>query len=173
MKILVFSDIHGLPSGADAALKIYLGEKPDKTVLCGDVYDGGYRSDKMYTAEKLSRISPLYVAKGNNDYSGDEAFSPFFYTDNVILRAFNRTLFFTHGHVYNSLRLPPVLGEGDALIYGHTHTGGLFRVRGIYAANVGSLSLPRSGVKNYLTIENDGFRLKNLDGETISALPFD
>ena len=92
--------------------------------------------------------------------------------DYAIMYHFGRSLFFTHGHVYNKYRVPPVLHENDVLIYGHTHCALLQRFNGLYIANVGSVSRPRDGEPSYLTLEDNGIILKRLNGEPISELPW-
>ncbi|MCM1042739.1 MAG: YfcE family phosphodiesterase [Corallococcus sp.] len=172
MKIAVFSDLHGSVKGAEEVKAAVKRECPQKVVICGDVY-GCSIENKAYIGELLSLMVPApYMIQGNNDYSGDEKYSGLPYTDNLMTYHFDRTLFFNHGHSYNAGRIPPLLKEGDALIYGHTHIGFLRKQNGIFVVNVGSVSRPRGGVCNYLVIDDNGFTLKTMDGEALQNLPF-
>ncbi|MCM1195059.1 MAG: YfcE family phosphodiesterase [Firmicutes bacterium] len=173
MKIAVFSDIHGSPSGMDVILKIVDTERPDKTVICGDLF-GGFVSLSSEVADKIRQInSTLYLVRGNNDRDGDIALLPCGMDDYAVMYHFGRTLFFTHGDVYNKYRIPPLLREGDVLVYGHTHMSLLQRFNGLYIANVGSVSRPRDDEPSYMVIEETGIVLKKLNGEIINSLSFD
>lgn len=166
MKICVFSDIHG---SVEATRKmVELAKGSDITVLCGDIYRGyGQCSENLEIARLLSQLPDLRVAKGNNDYSGDEQFSPFVYSDYVVLRRFNKTLFFTHGHRYNAFRFPPILNEGDVICHGHTHRRACMVVNGLIVLNVGSVASPRDGVASYMEMDDDGFYFKDMNGNLL------
>lgn len=166
MKICVFSDIHG---SVEATKKMVGRAKGcDTTVLCGDIYRRyGQTEENIEIARLLSQLPDLRVAQGNNDYSGDEQFSPFVYSDYVLLRRFNKTLFFTHGHRYNAFRFPPILNEGDVICHGHTHRRGCMVANGLIVLNVGSVSSPRDGVASYIEMDDDGFYFKDMDGKLL------
>ena len=168
MKILVFADFHGNVNSLQQAIEISKREQPDKTVVCGDLF--GW-SKPQETAELVSKLNGvLYLVKGNNDYSTAQSFLSEQMEDSAIMYHFGRTLFFTHGDRYNSMRIPPMLKEGDVLVHGHTHVGRLQIYRGLYIANVGSLSRPRDGTPNYITIDEQGITLKLANGETLQQL---
>ena len=168
MKILVFADFHGSVSGLEQAAEIAKRESPDKTVVCGDLF--GWSNPKE-TAELVAKLcGVLYLVKGNNDYSTAQSFLPCEMEENAVMYHFGRTLFFTHGDRYNSMRIPPLLKEGDVLVHGHTHVGRLELYNGLYVANVGSLARPRNGLPSYLTIDEQGITLKLMNGETLQQL---
>ena len=168
MKILVFSDFHGSVSGLQQAIEISKRERPDKTVLCGDLF--GWNSPQ-HVAELVSKLDGvLYLIKGNNDYSTAQSFLPCEMEDSAVMYHFGRTLFFTHGDRYNGARIPPLLHEGDVLVHGHTHVGQLHLYKGLYIANVGSLARPRDGTPSYMTIDEQGITLKLANGESINQL---
>ena len=172
MKILVFADIHGSVSAMETVVDICKREFPNKVVICGDLF-GGWVQQPADVARLTGKInSVLYLVRGNNDRDHDIALLPYGMEDNAVMYHFDRTLFFTHGDVYNKYRIPPVLKEGDALIYGHTHTSLLQHFNGLHILNVGSVARPRDDLPSYLVLDNNGATLKQLNGEIISALPW-
>lgn len=173
MKILVFSDFHGNLSAYETAMNIVKSEKPNAVALCGDLF-GGFSSDSSKVAQAVQLFdAPLYAVRGNNDRRYDEALLPFPLQDYEVTYKFNRTILFTHGHRYNSWKLPPILGQGDALVYGHTHVSSLRKLpNGIFALNVGSIALPRDGAPSYLVLDDDGATSKMTDGNGIYFLPW-
>lgn len=172
MKIAVFADIHGSVSAMETVVDICNRECPDKVVICGDLF-GGWVQQPAEIARLTGKInSVLYLVRGNNDRPHDIALLPCGMDDYAVMYHFNRTLFFTHGDVYNKYRIPPVLKEDDALIYGHTHMSLLQHYNGLYVLNVGSIARPRDGTPCYLVLEESGATLKQLNGETTYTLPW-
>ena len=172
MKLTVFSDIHGSVSGMECVLEIINREQPDKVVICGDLF-GGWISSPREIAEAVSRIDAVtYLVRGNNDRDSEISLLPYGMEDYAVMYHFGRTLFFTHGHVYNKYRIPPVLRQKDVLVYGHTHCSLLQRFNGLYIVNVGSVSRPRDGKACYLTMDETGVTLKGLNGEVLDVLPW-
>ena len=87
----------------------------------------------------------------------------------VILEG-NRTIYATHGHVYNEGHLPP-LKEGDILIHGHTHVLRAEKKEHYTILNPGSVSIPKEGnPPSYAILENGDFRIKGFDGQVIKKL---
>ena len=168
MKILVFADFHGNVNSLQQAIEISRREQPDKTVVCGDLFGWSSPQEVAELVQQLQGV--LYLVKGNNDYATAESFLPCEMEDSAIMYHFGRTLFFTHGDRYNSMRIPPVLKTGDVLVHGHTHVGRLQLYNGLYIANVGSLARPRNGLPSYLTLDEQGITLKLANGEILQQL---
>lgn len=166
MKILVFADFHGNISAIEKAVEISRVETPDKTVVCGDMFGWSSPSQTASALEKLYGVH--YFVRGNNDYS--TALQLLDSEEYAVMYHYGRTLFFTHGDRYNAHRIPPLLKEGDALVYGHTHVGGLYTSNGLYLLNVGSLGRPRDGEPSYLTLDDNGATLKRPDGTTLNQI---
>jgi predicted phosphodiesterase len=81
----------------------------------------------------------------------------------------DKTIFLTHGHVYNKDNMPKT--KFDALIYGHFHTGFIERINGVVVANAGSLSLPKNDTpSSYLILENGLLQLFDIDGKLIKEM---
>ncbi|MEG1706256.1 MAG: YfcE family phosphodiesterase [Clostridia bacterium] len=175
MKILVCSDLHCSVSASVKVAELVKKEEASRLVLCGDICDSRRDSVARSVADNLSSISgcKIVCAKGNNDYSGDCDFLPFVYQEWGVFNFDGRNVFFTHGHIYNESRLPPLCKAGDILCYGHTHRGKVELSNGVYVCNVGSLSLPRWGApKSYAVIDESGIYLKTAPDEVIAQLLF-
>ncbi len=169
MTVAVFSDIHGSLEATRAIVDICLELQPDRVIICGDIY--GWGAENNYAVgQLLSSIEHLSVVMGNNDSVHYEKWSTFVYRDSVLMHIAGHTYMFTHGHRYNGGKLPPILGEGDVLVHGHTHVGRLYSSRGIHIANVGSVSQPRGGVKCYMTIVEGEIALHNMQGDTLDSI---
>ncbi len=168
MKILVFADFHGSVDAIRRAAEISRSVKPDKTVICGDLF--GWSSPSEMAEPLNSMEGVLYLVRGNNDYRTAEILLPCEMEDNALMYHFRRTLFFTHGDRYNAMRIPPLLKNGDVLVYGHTHMGMLGTNNGVYLCNVGSLARPRDGQPCYLILDEGGAILFSPDGLELSRM---
>ena len=173
MKILIASDIHGSARFAEKLKERFIAEKADKLILLGDIYNHGPRNPfpEEYAPQQVAAIlnslkENLVVIKGNCDSDVDTLISEFDFIDNTVIISGNKTVFCTHGHIYNKDNLP--LTRFDAVIYGHFHTGFIERVNDTVVANAGSVSLPKNGTpKSYLILDGEKLTLKTLDGEKI------
>ncbi len=176
MKILIASDLHGSSFYAEKLVKIKNQEKVNKVILLGDIYNHGPRNPlpKDYSPIKVAEIlndfkDELIVVKGNCDSEVDTMISQFDFIENLCITDENKSLFLTHGHVYNKDAMPKT--KFDAVIYGHFHTGFIERMGNTVVANAGSLSLPKNDMPNsYLILENGVLTLKDLDGNIIKSI---
>ena len=74
-----------------------------------------------------------------------------------------RSIFVTHGHLFNLDSLPP-LHEGDILLHGHTHVPACETRNGVTYLNPGSLSMPKEdSAHSYMTLEDGLFLWKELE----------
>lgn len=173
MKILIASDLHGSAYYTKKLIERFEKENADKLVLLGDIYNHGPRNPlpKEYApltvAETLNSIKEkLIVIKGNCDSQVDTLISEFSFVEDMVIISGEKTVFLTHGHVYNKDSLPKT--AFDAIVYGHFHTGFIEEKDGVIIANAGSISLPKNGTKNsYLILDNGSLTLKDLDGKEI------
>ena len=69
-----------------------------------------------------------------------------------------KTLFLTHGHLWNPEKLPP-LTPGSIFLYGHTHGKKDEQVAGIRCLNPGSVSIPKDGSHSCMVYEDGRFRV--------------
>ena len=153
MKLLFLSDIHGVPSTLEAALKAGESLGYDRLVLLGDLLYHGPRNgvpnfyDPGRVAQMLNPLKDKIVAvRGNCDAEVDQMMFQFpMMGDYAVLDAGSETFFLTHGHLWNEYRLPPI-GIATVLAHGHTHIPELKTVAdGFRIFNPGSISLPKGG----------------------------
>ncbi len=172
MKIVVFSDFHGNIDAVRKAVEIARNLRPDKVVICGDIFGGWFCRQEDIASELKRFDATLYLIRGNNDYSSDELLLPTPLEDCAVMYHFGRTLYFTHGDRYNAWRIPPLLKTGDVLVHGHTHVGLLKYYNGVLVANVGSMALPRDNVADYLVLDETGATLFDLNGNSLQHVDF-
>lgn len=173
MKFIIASDIHGSAYYAEKLLNILQSEKADKLVLLGDIYNHGPRNalPKDYSPMKVSQllnsiVDKLIVIKGNCDSQVDTLISDFSFIDEMIITSLDKSVYLTHGHIYNKDNLPKV--KVDALVYGHFHTGFIQKIDGLTVANAGSISLPKNQTPHsYLVLSNGELILKDDLGNII------
>lgn len=176
MKFLIASDLHGSSFYAQKLMEIFKNEGAEKLILLGDIYNHGPRNPlpkdyaPMKVAELLNSIKEdLIVIKGNCDSAVDTMISDFDFLDSAVLTSKEKTVFLTHGHVFNKDQMPKT--EFNAVIYGHFHTGFIERKGRTVVANAGSLSLPKNGTANsYIILEDGIITLKDLDKNVIKKM---
>ncbi len=174
MKFLIASDVHGSAFFTKKILKIFKEQNAQMLVLLGDIYNHGPRNpfpeeyNPGKVAELLNEINDkLLVVKGNCDSEVDKMISEFDFIENAVVVSAGKSIFLTHGHVYNKECLPKT--KYDAVIYGHFHTGFIDRVNDTIVANTGSISLPKNGTPNSCIVLEDGvISLLTLDGQLIT-----
>ena len=66
--------------------------------------------------------------------------------DYCILAIEGKTMYATHGHIYNKDNLPPMM-DGDILIHGHTHVLKAENMGNYILLNPGSVSIPRKAIR--------------------------
>ncbi len=173
MKYLIASDLHGSAFYLKKLLEAFEIEGAKKLILLGDIYNHGPRNPlpKDYSPMEVSSLlngikDRLIVIKGNCDSAVDTMISEFDFLEHMALTSLDKTVFLTHGHVYNKDNLPKT--SFDAIIYGHFHTGFVQKKDGLVVANTGSLSLPKQNTANsYIILEDGVLALKDLDGNLI------
>ncbi len=128
MKLLFFSDIHGVPENLEMLFRHVEKFSPDRMILLGDILYHGPRNgvpehyDPTRVAELLNRRKDEILAvRGNCDTEVDQMMLEF-----PILGDFSEVLtesthfFLTHGHHWNESHLPPI-PSGTCFVQGHTH----------------------------------------------------
>ena len=153
MKLLFLSDIHGVPSTLETALKMAENLEYDRICILGDVLYHGPRNGvpNFYDPEKVASIlnglkDKIIAVRGNCDCEVDQMMLDFpMMGDYAVVDAGKETFFLTHGHLWNEFRLPP-LGMGTVLAHGHTHVPENKKLEcGLTIFNPGSVSLPKGG----------------------------
>ena len=179
MRIIIASDIHGSALYCGQLLEAFRREGAEKLLLLGDILYHGPRNDlpdgyapKEVTAQLNACAGSILGVRGNCDAEIDQMVLQFpMMADYCLLYAAGRTVFATHGHVYNTASLPP-LQPGDILLHGHTHVpcweefgnGNLY-------LNPGSVSLPTAdSPRGYLLLTDTAFIWKDLAGHEYHRL---
>ena len=172
MKWLIASDIHGSAQWCRRLLEAWDSEQADRLLLLGDVLYHGPRNDlpdqyapKEVIAMLNARRERILCVRGNCEAEVDQMVLDFpVLADYAVLWEGSRLIYCTHGHVYNTGKLPP-LQEGDVLLHGHTHIPA-WEDHGTYRyLNPGSVAIPKEGSwHGYMTLENGRFLWKDFDG---------
>lgn len=178
MKYMFASDIHGSAWYCRKMLKAYEEERADRLVILGDLLYHGPRNDlpKEYAPKAVIQMlndkkDELYVVRGNCDAEVDQMVLQFpIMADYCIIMDGERTIYASHGHIYNQNNLPP-MKSGDIFIHGHTHVLTAEKREDYTLLNPGSVSLPKEGnIPTYAVMENGVFRIKGFDGEVVKEL---
>lgn len=172
MKWMVASDIHGSAFFAEKMLEAFRAEEADRLLLLGDILYHGPRNDlpEGYEPKKviamLNAVSDKIVCvRGNCDAHIDETvldfpFAPVF----TLIDSESRMIFATHGHFYGEEN-PPSKDFSEILLCGHTHVPAIRDRDSFVYMNPGSISIPKeNSPHSYMTIEEDTFTIKDLDG---------
>ena len=164
MKIVFFSDIHGVPSTLEKVLEHADSLKADRLVILGDLLYHGPRNgvpdfyDPKKVAELLNaRKNDILTVRGNCDCEVDQMMLEFpVLSSYAELSADSRRFFLTHGHVYNAGNLPPV-PDNTIIVHGHTHIPEITRLEdGIIIFNPGSISLPKNNHPRTFGVSDNG-----------------
>ena len=167
MKIIFFSDIHGVPSTVEKVLAYADRLGAEQLVILGDILYHGPRNgvpgfyDPPKVAELLNaRREQILAVRGNCDAEVDQMLLHFpIMSDYAELAIDNHRFFLTHGHLWNAENLPAI-PAGTTLVHGHTHIPEDRMLEcGIRIFNPGSISLPKQQ-----TPHSFGF----FDGETLT-----
>lgn len=148
MRLIFFSDIHGVPETVERLFSHADRLQVERLVLLGDALCPGWRSggavcDPRRTAELLnSRKREIVAVRGNCDSEADREMLDFSMAEHAEIVAGERRFFLTHGHVWNIFNPPPV-SDGTVLAHGHTHIPAITSAHGIVVFNPGSVSLPK------------------------------
>lgn len=178
MKLFIASDIHGSAYYCRLMLERYRAEKADRLLLLGDVLYHGPRNDlprdyapKQVVAMLNELKNEILCVRGNCDTEVDQMVLEFpVLADYALLEIDGKTIYATHGHIYNEEKLPP-LCSGDILLHGHTHVPKCVNHENYTYMNPGSVSLPKENSHHgYMTLENGIFLWKDLSGTIVNGI---
>ena len=175
MKLFIASDIHGSSYYCKQMIDAFVRENADKMLLLGDILYHGPRNDlpREYNPKTVIDMLNRYKDKilcvrGNCDTEVDQMVLSFpVLADYCVIFDGEKSIYATHGHVYNLDNLPP-LSEGDILLHGHTHVPVCTKKDGYTYMNPGSVSIPKEDSEHgYMIYENGIFTWKNLEGKIL------
>jgi len=175
MKWLIASDIHGSAHYCSKLIEAYKSENADKVLLLGDILYHGPRNDLPSGYNPKAVITMLNEIKdrilcvrGNCDAEVDQMVLEFpIMADYAIIDICGKSIFATHGHIYNEQNLPP-LKHGDILLHGHTHVSICREYENYTYINPGSVSIPKEDTHHgYIILEDSTFIWKDLDRNII------
>lgn len=138
MRIIAFSDIHGLASSA-AKLFAQTCKTTDLYIFCGD----GVRDVEQLAAEHPDKR--FVMVRGNCDYNSA-------LSDVQICEAGGVKIGAVHGHLHgvgwdlSGLQQLAYENKLGLVLYGHTHRRECLYKDGVYYVNPGSLVIPRDGL---------------------------
>lgn len=173
MKLLFFSDIHGIKKNLSKLEKLIKKETFDKIIVLGDLYNRGLPYDKkgIFDNQKVHDFLKKYkdnliVTKGNCDSNIKE--NDFLIQDDIVsLKVDGLNFYLTHGNYYNYYKTEEFDKRG-ILIYGHEHIPYIRKREKMIYICVGSISLPRNDLgATYMIYENKKFTIYHIDGEII------
>ena len=178
MKWMIASDLHGSAFYCKKMIEAFERERADRLLLLGDLVYHGPRNDlpEGYAPKEviplLNGLKPaLLCVRGNCDAELDQMVLDFpVMADYCVILDKERTIYATHGHIYNETNLPP-LKEGDILIHGHTHVLKAEKREHYTLLNPGSVSIPKEGnPPSYAVLEDGHFTIKGFDGTILKEL---
>lgn len=144
MKYLIASDFHGNNDAYKELKRAAENILPDKIILLGDYFDGSGVAPVNNELKKI--FFPLLAVQGNCDYPALYNALDAGLMNNGFFEEINgRRVYFTHGHIYGRNSAPAVIGENDAVFYGHYHVPEISKSGGIWRVCVGSAGRPRGG----------------------------
>lgn len=173
MKIMIASDIHGSDIYCSQMISAFERENAEKLLLLGDILYHGPRNalpdsyEPKGVIDRLNSVKDkILCVRGNCDAEVDQMVLEFpISADYCILYAEGRTIFATHGHLYNEAKLPPIQSF-DVLLHGHTHVPNCTKHENYLYINPGSVSIPKGGSSHsYMTLDDGLLEWKRLDGE--------
>ena len=145
------------------ALDIFEQHHCDMIIILGDILNYGPRNsipegiNPKAIVEALNRHAHHIIAvRGNCDAEVDQMLLhfPIMQTYTLIVDE-GKTIFLTHGHIYNPDNMPP--GHFDYFFYGHTHIQQLYTTeQGTTICNTGSITFPKADNPPTLAIYEHG-----------------
>ncbi len=178
MKLMFASDIHGSGYYCRKMVEAWKKEEAGRLILLGDLLYHGPRNDlpkdyapKEVIAQLNAVKNEICAVRGNCEAEVDQMVLDFpVMADYSIIIEGKRTIYATHGHLYNEEHLPP-LKEGDVLIHGHTHVLCAEQRETYTLLNPGSVSIPKEGnPPTYGILDKDIFQIKDFEGNIVKEI---
>lgn len=178
MKYMFASDVHGSAYYCRKMLEAYEQGEGGETGASGRSALSRTKNDlpEEYAPKEVIRLlnerkNQIYAVRGNCEAEVDQMVLDFpVMADYCILAIEGKTMYATHGHIYNKDNLPPMM-DGDILIHGHTHVLKAENMGNYILLNPGSVSIPKEGnPPTYAILENGIFTIKDFEGNTVREI---
>lgn len=158
MKIMAISDLHNDVPYTKLALEVFQKEKYDKLYVLGDIL-----CDCIDVLNPFA--SKIVAVMGNCDSYDEEDLARFPLPLINYDSQFGKFIILTHGNYYNEWNLDQPY---DILFTGHTHISRIFKTReGKILANPGSLAEPRDGYHSYLSFDEKGMKVIDINSKEV------
>lgn len=165
MKWMIASDLHGSAYYCKKMVEAFEREGADRLLMLGDLLYHGPRNDlpRDYAPKEVIPMlnglkNKLCCVRGNCEAEVDQMVLEFPVMADYaqMILEDGRTLFLTHGHLFDPDRLPP-LKKGSVFAFGHVHVKHGEWKGDIAVINPGSVSIPKDGTHSYMLYENGVF----------------
>lgn len=158
MKIMVISDTHNDINYVRAVIDIFNKEKFDKLYVLGDI-----------GVDSISIINEVYdkvlAVKGNCDSYEEEDKALFNMPYLNFDYNFGKLFVLSHGNYYNPYTYDQ---DYNVFLFGHYHTSIIRKIdENKIAANPGSLAEPRDGIHSYMTIDEKGIKIIDINSNSV------
>ncbi len=178
MKILFFSDIHGIVTNLEYIKELDVNEKFDKIIVLGDLYYMGFNHVNLNEFDNykvkdflMSFGDRLSCVRGNCDSDLDVKVSDFPIEDVIsLVEVDDLNIYCTHGHYYSYSNRDSFNKKG-ILIYGHEHIPYIKKEDDVIFICVGSISLPRGNSDcTYAIFENKRIIIYDIEGNVVDGI---
>jgi len=178
MKILFFSDIHGIKKNLPIIKEVIDKNEFDKIVVLGDLYYTGPNYNESFSIDSkdvkdflTNYKDKIIVVRGNCDSEVDIKASDFIINDSIVMiNTDNNDIYCTHGDRY-SYNKKPQFNINGILVYGHEHTPYIKKEDGVIYICVGSISLPRNNsMPSYMIYDSNAFTIYDIYGNEIEKI---
>ena len=176
MRILFFSDIHGIDKNLNIIEREIKDKHIDQLVCLGDLYYTGptYNEEYVISSNKVHEFLTKYkdiliCMKGNCDSAIDIKSSDFPICEGIsLINVDNLDIYITHGNEY-SYEKNRLLNNPGILIYGHKHIPFIKKEDNMTYICVGSISLPRNDIATYAIYDNKQIIIYDIDGNIVDG----
>lgn len=178
MRYMIASDIHGSAYYCRKVLEAFEASGACRLILLGDLLYHGPRNElpREYEPKQVFAMLNAYkdriwAVRGNCDSEVDQMVLQFpMLADYAVLALNGKTIYATHGHIYNEEHLPPLQPQ-DALLFGHIHLPVARAAGDHYLLNPGSAALPKGGnPASFAILDGDVFAIYDFDGNEIARI---
>lgn len=178
MKILFFSDIHGIKQNLHIIKEVIEENDFDKIVVLGDLYYAGPNYEGLFDINSkdvkdflMNYKDKIIAVRGNCDSDVDIKSSDFIINDGIaMINTDGIDIYCTHGDRYSYNKQGQIDLKG-VLVYGHEHIPYIKKENELIYICVGSISLPRNNsMPSYMIYENQLFTIYDIKGNEIEKI---